>query len=200
MVQNQSYDNVRSSRLFHDLLRLLQFLSAIISLGLFSHYLRQVHRRDQFFDWRTRTPSRAVEGILAAATLYTLGTLLLRCLLRRMRAPASLRWLLTALDLAFTALFITVAVLTRPNGGPSGRHGSPFCLIPRQFVPPSELLRPSRLWLLKNGWCKLATGTFALAIISTILHFLTALFPEISEKRRAKADVAGYEMDNNARV
>ncbi|KAL8851791.1 MAG: hypothetical protein Q9221_003305 [Calogaya cf. arnoldii] len=200
MVQNQSYDGIRSSRLFHDLLRLLQFLSAIISLGLFSHYLRQVHRRDRAVEQSTgrsiptRASTGAVEGILAAATLYTLATLLLRCLLRRIRAPAFLRWLLMALDLAFMALFITVAVLTRPNGGPSGRHGALYCNIPRRL-----LSRPQS-WLVKNGWCKLATGTFALAILSTILHFLTALFPEISEKRRAKADVAGYEMDNNARV
>ncbi|KAI4257457.1 MAG: hypothetical protein L6R42_005642 [Xanthoria sp. 1 TBL-2021] len=108
----QSYDKIRASRIFHDLLRLLQFLSAVISLGLFSHRLRQIHRLER----RTTTSNGAVEGILAAAVLYTLTLLLMRCLLRNKSVPKLLRWLLIALDLAFMGAFIAVAVLTRPKG------------------------------------------------------------------------------------
>lgn len=65
---------------------------------------------------RTNTATGAVEGILAAATLYTLAVTLINCCLRKKGAPKALRWLLIALDLAFMGAFIAVAALTRPNG------------------------------------------------------------------------------------
>ncbi|KAI4284673.1 MAG: hypothetical protein L6R38_001251 [Xanthoria sp. 2 TBL-2021] len=156
----QSYDKIRASRIFHDLMRLLQFLSAVISLGLFSHRLRQIHRLER----RTTASTGAVEGILAAAVLYTITLLLIRCLLRNKSAPKFLRWLLIALDLAFVGAFIAVTVLTRPKGGPSGKHGSRFCLTSAQRNNPAQR---------GNDWCKLPTGTFVLAIVSTyVLHIL----------------------------
>ena len=58
----------------------------------------------------------AVEGILAAAVLYTIIVGLINLCLRAKSVPNVLRWLLIALDLAFVGAFIAVAVLTRPNG------------------------------------------------------------------------------------
>ena len=58
----------------------------------------------------------AVEGILAAAVLYTIIVGLLNLCLRAKSVPNILRWILIALDIAFVGAFIAIAVLTSPNG------------------------------------------------------------------------------------
>jgi hypothetical protein len=99
-----------------------------------------------------RNSSGAVEGILAAATLYTIITLLINLCLKR-GAPKFLRWLLIFLDLVFVVGFIVVAVLTRPHGGLSS-----LCATSRQRNDPNNR---------DNALCKLPLATFGLAIFST---------------------------------
>lgn len=84
------------------------------SLGLFSSRLYKIYRLEH----RASTSTGAVEGILAAAVLYTLAVTLINCCLRSKTAPTFLRWLLIALDLLFVGAFIAVAELTKPNGEP----------------------------------------------------------------------------------
>ncbi len=60
-------------------MRVLQFLSAIISLGLFSSRIIKIARLAQ---QGLSTSNRAVEGILGAAVAYTLIVMLLTFLLK----------------------------------------------------------------------------------------------------------------------
>ncbi|KAL8668852.1 MAG: hypothetical protein Q9168_006531 [Polycauliona sp. 1 TL-2023] len=183
----QPYNKLGASSTFHDLMRLLQFLSAIIALGLFSRYVYQLHHHDR----HTRASTGAVEGILSVALLYTLAALLLRLLLRNRVVSPLLRWLHMALDLIFMILFITVAALTRPNGGSTGQQNGnchPTSLRFAGYVRPAD------------KWCNLPTGVFTLAILSTFFHFLTALFHEIKEIRAKHAGLpneGGHELNNN---
>ena len=138
---------IRASSTYHRIMRALQFLSAIISLGLFSARLVKIAR---LVHQGLSTSNGAVEGFLAAAVLYTLTVMLLTFLLKH-GAPKMLRWVLIAMDLLFMIAFIAVAVLTRPNGGSSGP-----CRNSRyQSVIPSG----------QN--CNLPWGTFILGIVST---------------------------------
>ena len=88
------------------------YLTIISSLGLFSSRLYKIYKLGR----QALNSDGAVEGILAAAVLYTIIVGLLNLCLRAKSAPNFLRWLLIALDLAFVGAFIAVTVLTRPNG------------------------------------------------------------------------------------
>ncbi|THV77429.1 hypothetical protein D6D19_00174 [Aureobasidium pullulans] len=161
------FDRIRNDHVFQKVMRVIQFLSAIISLGLFSSRMYKVYRLVR----SVRNSSGAVEGILAAATLYTIITLLINLCLKR-GAPKFLRWLLIFLDLVFVVGFIVVAVLTRPHGGLSS-----LCATSRQRNDPNNR---------DNALCKLPLATFGLAIFSTILHFITAVFHEARDHHRNK--------------
>jgi hypothetical protein len=153
-------------RMFLRLTRVLQFLSSVISLGLFSQRLAKVYRLVNSIKARRGVNKAygAVEGILAAAVLYTLITTILS-LLKKNSSPGSrkLRWLWVIMDILFVGAFIAVAVLTRPNGGNAG---------PRHCYGRGRLTggngnditgnRASR-----DDSCDLPWGTFILAIIST---------------------------------
>jgi len=166
---NDTHSGVKSQPWYQKLLRVLQFLSAIISLALFSTRVAKVLRLTK----KLSHSSGAVEGILAAAVAYTvLVTALQLC--TRAGGPNKLRWLTMALDLAFVGGFIAVSVLTRPNGGPSG----PCSAAVRKL---QNLQNPQ-----SNGACQLPLGTFVLAIFSTILHFITALFHTVRHRRQTK--------------
>ena len=137
--------NSKAYSLFQRLLRVLQFLSAIISLGLFSARLYKILRL-------TRQASKsngAVEGILVAAVIYTLLAMLLTFCLKG-GGPKMLRWIMLLLDILFVGAFIAVAVETRPRG-------------------PSGPCRKSRFQptLPRRANCNLPWGTFILGILST---------------------------------
>ncbi|KKY27159.1 hypothetical protein UCDDS831_g00904 [Diplodia seriata] len=162
--------------------RVLQFLSAIISLGIFSSRVYKIYRLTTAIKRRHGISHSygAVEGILAAATLYTLVSMILSFLLRG-RGAKWLRWLWVLFDLAFVGAFIAVAVLTRPAGGSAG---------PRHCYNTADANRTST----GNGRtdrrddsCNLPWGTFILAIISTLLHAITAAFHEVRDHRRKRA-------------
>jgi len=138
-------NSIKHNELFQRLMRLLQFLSSVISLALFSARMRRILQLVH----RATTSNGAVEGILAAAVAYTLTAMLLRFCLKN-GGPKILRWLTILLDILFVGGFIAVAVLTRPNGGSSG--------------PCNKRLRP---YLPDRTNCNLPWGTFILAIVST---------------------------------
>lgn len=170
----------RESRLydiFQRLLRILQFLSAVISLGCFSTRLRQIIK----LAGRASTANGAVEGILAAAVAYTLIVTLTKLLAKSGR-PRLLPWILMILDILFVIAFIVVAVLTRPNAGTS----SGPCTRSERFNRQIQN-RTSRV----N--CNLPWGTFITAIFSTLLHALSTIFHEVRDhhKQRAMQDQYG---------
>lgn len=129
-----------------------QLIPLSSSLGLFSRRLYGILKTSRR---AYNTSNGAVEGILAASVLYTILTSLTACLLKR-GAPKILRWLMILLDILFIGAFIAVAVLTRPNGGPSGP-----CHRNSNMFDPLNRINGSR------AQCQLPLGTFVLAILST---------------------------------
>lgn len=154
-----AYERFRESRAnlwFQRILRFVQFVSPVISIGLFASRLVKIVQQDPTEGRGRLTASNgAVVGILAAAILYTLIAMLLSCFLEH--KPKLIRWSLMFLDLCFVGAFIAVAVLTRPNGGSSGpcRQEDGTGLGPASQVVP------------RRANCKLPWGTFITAIIST---------------------------------
>lgn len=141
------YDRIRNNHLLQKILRVLQFLSSLISLALFSARLYKIIRTVR----RASASNGAVEGILAAAVAYTLISMLLKFCLKN-GGPKILRWIWIIFDLLFVGGFIAVAVLTRPAG--NGTSG------------PCHYYRGQRIE--PNGTnCNLPWGTFILAIVST---------------------------------
>jgi hypothetical protein len=153
-------NSLKSTKFYGWLLRLtrvLQFISSVVSLGIFSKRLYKVYRLVNTIKTRRGVNGAygAVEGILAAAALYTLITMLLT-FLKKSANPGGrmLRWLWVLLDLLFVGAFIAVSVLARPDGGPAGARR---CYNPRRLVPGDD----------RDDSCNLPWGTFILAIIST---------------------------------
>jgi len=150
-------------------LRILQLLSAVTSLILFSLRLVKIIRLT-----RHATHSNgAVEGILAAAVLYTIiATILQLCI----RAAGSLvmRILLMIFDILFVGAFIAVAILTSPKRhGSSGPCNTKSAQIIGTYAP-------------SGTNCNLPWGTFILAIVSTILHAITAAYHAARQEHKAK--------------
>ncbi|KAF2771307.1 hypothetical protein EJ03DRAFT_268790, partial [Teratosphaeria nubilosa] len=153
------------------LLRILQFLSPLISLALFSSRLAKITRLTH----RATKSQGAVEGILVAAVAYTLAVMILQFCIKRGAFPRLLRWIVMIMDLLFVGAFMAVAYLTRPHGGSAGPCG--------------------RGNARKAQHCKLPWGTFVLAIVSTVLHFVTALFHEVKERKRQQHERDGHAED-----
>ena len=144
--------------------RVLQFLSAVISLGIFSSRVYKVYRLVNSIKTERglNHASGAVEGILAAAVLYTIIATLMMCVLRG-GGPTWLRWLWVLLDLAFVGAFIAVSVLTSPNGGAAGpRH----CYTGKTRQGTGSMGSGTTANS-NDSSCNLPWGTFVLAIIST---------------------------------
>ncbi|KAF3918749.1 hypothetical protein ABW20_dc0109090 [Dactylellina cionopaga] len=160
------FTRIRNSQTSHRILRILQFLSAIISLALFSARLARVLAISK----KASRAQGAVEGILVAAVIYTLILMIYKIILRRL-GPNWLRWVLVVLDILFIGAFIAVSDLTRPSG-PAGP-------CPRNTYTPV---------VPKGRDCNLPWGTFILAIFSTVLHALTAIFHQVKDHRDRNKD------------
>ncbi|KAI0150715.1 hypothetical protein GGR57DRAFT_181175 [Xylariaceae sp. FL1272] len=167
----QNWRSSTANRWLQRLLRVLQFLAATVALGLFCARLARIA---SLTERAYNTADGAVEGILAAAVPYTLIAMFLSFLIRD-GGPRLLRWLLVLLDIFYLGAFIAVAVLTRPRG-PAGPHGGEC----------------DRIWvgsILSGSYrrrhnCALPWGVFIIAIISAVLHALTALFHQVHDKRK----------------
>jgi len=155
----------RFGSLFEHAMRAFQFISAATSLVLFSIRIAKIVR----LAGRVSRSNGAVEGILAAAVGYTLLSMCLRCIIRTSRSNI-LRFFFVIMDLLFVAAFIVVAVLTSPR-----RHGSS-----------APCTRSSKINDHIPGAvnCNLPWGTFILAIVSTLLHAITAATNAIRDHRR----------------
>lgn len=157
--------NTAFYRILLRLTRVLQLISSVISLGIFSSRLYKVYRLVNSIKTRRGVNGSygAVEGILAAAVLYTLISTLFG-LIKKSANPGgkALRWLWVLLDLLFVGAFIAVSVLTRPNGGQAGpRH----CYTNRNANNAANIAQGQNAS--KDDTCNLPWGTFILAIIST---------------------------------
>jgi hypothetical protein len=142
----------RTHNLILHVLRVFQLLSALTSLILFSVRIAKVIRLTN----HATHSNGAVEGILAAAVLYTIIATILQLGNRAVLGGSNiLRLLLIIFDILFVGAFIAVAVLTSPK-----RHGSsgPCYTKTAQFI---GMHAPNTV----N--CNLPWGTFILAIFST---------------------------------
>lgn len=153
-------------RILLRLTRVLQFISSVVSLGIFSQRLYKVYRLVNSIKTRRGVNGSygAVEGILAAAVLYTLISTIFG-LIKKSANPGgkALRWLWVLLDLAFVGAFIAVSVLTRPSGGPAGpRH----CYTNRN-ANEAQNIAQGETANSQDDTCNLPWGTFILAIVST---------------------------------
>jgi hypothetical protein len=179
-------------RILLRLTRVLQFISSVISLGLFSQRVYKVYRLVNSIKTRRGISGSfgAVEGILAAAVLYTLITTILTLIKKSANpGPKWLRWLWVLLDLAFVGAFIAVSVLTRPNGGSAGpRH----CYNNRNTNNAADVVQ-GQTANTRDSTCDLPWGTFILAIVSTLLHAITAAFHEIKDHHRKNKLAAAEE-------
>ncbi|KAB2106015.1 hypothetical protein AG0111_0g6237 [Alternaria gaisen] len=181
-------DKLKNTSFYRWLLRLtrvLQLVSSAVSLGIFSQRLYKVYRLVNSVKTRRGVNGAygAVEGILAAAVLYTLMTMLLSCIKKSANPGGrTLRWIWVLLDLLFVGAFIAVTVLTRPDGGLAGaRH----CYNPRRLANGTNPSTVTGETASRDDSCNLPWGTFILAIISTLLHAISASFHEIKDYRRS---------------
>jgi hypothetical protein len=144
--------------------RIFQLVSSAISLGAFSQRLYKVYRLVNTIKVRRGVSGSygAVEGILAAAVLYTLISTLLGCIKKSANPGAKwLRWVWVILDLAFVGAFIAVAVITSPDGGKAG---------PRNCYSLGRIGETDNFTGRNDNdddSCNLPWATFILAIIST---------------------------------
>jgi hypothetical protein len=138
------------NQILQHILRIIQFLSALVSLILFSLRIHKIIR----LAGRASQSNGAVEGILAAAVLYTLIAMILQLLIKGTRSNL-VRMLLIVFDVLFVGAFIAVAVLTSPK-----RHGSSAPCTTKSEKIVQKLGSG-------NADCRLPWGTFILAIIST---------------------------------
>jgi hypothetical protein len=147
--------------------RVLQFLSSVISLGVFSQRIYKMYRLVNSIKTRRGVNGAygAVEGILAAAVLYTLISTLLGCIKKSANPGGrTLRWIWVLLDILFVGAFIAVTVLTRPTGGLAGaRH----CYSPSRLHNGGSSDVTGATADPHDDSCNLPWGTFILAIIST---------------------------------
>jgi hypothetical protein len=156
-------DKLKSTSLYRWFLRftrVLQFLSSVISLGIFSSRLYKVYRLVNSI----KTRRGVNEGILAAAVLYTLISTLLGCIKKSANPGGrALRWVWVLLDLLFVGAFIAVSVLTRPKGGLAGVGN---CYNPSRLSG-NNTGDITGQTASRDDTCNLPWGTFILAIIST---------------------------------
>ncbi|KAK4565745.1 hypothetical protein LTR86_003594 [Recurvomyces mirabilis] len=165
MTYLEKFRSSKANAALQKVLRVIQFLSPVISLGLFASRIAKIVR----LGTQITHSNGAVLGILAAAVAYTLLAMILQFVVKH-GGPKIFRWLMMLLDLLFVGAFIAVAVLTRPHGGSSGP-----CRNQNRYL--AAAVRRA------GQDCNLPWGVFILSIISTFLHFLTALFHEVKDRR-----------------
>jgi hypothetical protein len=152
-------------------IRVLQLLSSIVILGIFSYFLASLTRHSQYKPkW-----VKAVEGIAGAAVLWTLIATLLTCFIGGLTGFGALALLL---DILFIGAFIAVAVMNR--GGtrscdgyvstPLG-DGNTRAPRPSNLNPPVDPASPTTR--LPVAWRRLSLPfrSFSLASSSSVLFF-----------------------------
>ncbi|KAI9882854.1 MAG: hypothetical protein M1823_005394 [Watsoniomyces obsoletus] len=183
------------------LLRLLQLLSAILILGIFSYFLATQARHDLF----KPTWVKAVEGIAGAAVLWTLFALLLTFFVGGVTGFGALA---LVLDLLFFGAFIAVTILTRRGRRCTGFVDTPLgfgdvngrnvFIVPENDDDPEDRNEPVTTYrpnLLRT--CRLLKAVFAVAIILFILFLISALLQILLVRNHRKEKRYGPSPANN---
>ena len=164
-------------------LRLLQFASSAIILGIFSYFLSVLAEKNIHIP----TWEKAVEGMSGAAVLYTIFGVLFTLFLGGISVFAFLAILL---DLCFVGCFAAIAFYTR--------HGANSCKgvvnTPLGFGLSSESAPGAGHW----GYvCSLNTACFALAVLNIFLFLITPLVQFLLVRHHKKEKRFGPSPTNN---
>lgn len=153
-------------RILLHLTRVLQFISCVISLVIFSQRLYKIYRLINSIKTHRGVHGSygAVEGMLAATVVYTLISTIIG-LIKKSANPGgkALRWLWLILGLAFVGGFIAVSVLTRSDGGQAGPS---HCYTDRNANNAAKFAQDQTANT-QDDTCDLPWCNFILAIIST---------------------------------
>lgn len=170
------YERLCNNKTFQSICRVLQCISSIISLILFAIRLNRIAKEA---GRAVTTSNEAVMGILVAAVLHGLSTILLRLVLKE-RDPMWYRILRVFLDIAFVIMFIMVAELTAPGRGmTSGPCRTTFTIYGVRVQP-------------FGSSCKLPIGTFVLAIFSMLV------FPPQKPKNESSNSLSANKFSSTA--
>jgi hypothetical protein len=164
-------------------LRLLEFASAAIILGIYSYYLSVLAEKNIHIPaWE-----KAVEGIAGAGVLYTIFGVLFTLFLGGITFFALIA---VFLDLCFVGGFAVIAYYTR--------HGANSCKgvvnTPLGTGLSSESAPGAGDW----GYvCSLNTACFALALLNVFLFLLTAVVQMLLARHHKKEKRFGPSPKNN---
>ena len=164
-------------------LRLLEFASAAIILGIYSYFLAVLsHQHMHIPTWQ-----RAVEGMSGAACLYTIFGVLFTLFLGGVTFFALIA---VILDLCFVGCFAAIAYYAR--------HGANSCKgvvnTPLGVGLSSESAPGAGDW----GYvCSLNTAVFAMAILNVFLFLVTAVVQMLLARHHKKEKRFGPSPSNN---
>jgi len=164
-------------------LRLLQFASAAIILGIYSYFLSVLAEKNIHIP----TWEKAVEGISGAAVLYTIFGVLFTLFLGGVSFFA---FIAIFLDLCFVGAFAAIAYYTR--------HGANKCKgvvnTPLGFGLSSQSAPGAGDW----GYvCSLNTAAFAMAILGIFLFLITPIVQFMLVRHHKKEKRYGPGPSNN---
>ncbi|KIW34208.1 uncharacterized protein PV07_01000 [Cladophialophora immunda] len=164
-------------------LRLLEFASSAIILGIYSYFLAVMADKNIFIPrWE-----KAVEGMSGAAVLYTIfGVLFTLCL----GGISFFALLAVILDICFVGCFAAIAYYTR--------HGANSC---KGFVnTPLGVGLSSEAAPGAGDWgyvCSLNTACFAMAVLNIFLFLITAGMQMMLARHHKKEKRYGPSPANN---
>ncbi|KAI9834443.1 MAG: hypothetical protein M1826_002597 [Phylliscum demangeonii] len=148
-------------------LRLAQFLSSLMILGIFAYFLAKLRQH------RLRSANwvRATTGLAALGLLWALIAMALTCFMGGVTAFGLLG---LVLDLLFVGAFIAIAIMNR--GGVHRCRGYVSTPMGDGYTdyPPNSLRRGSYVPNYKAA-CRLEKGVFIVALITLLLFLLTAI-------------------------
>ncbi|EXJ55467.1 hypothetical protein A1O7_08394 [Cladophialophora yegresii CBS 114405] len=164
-------------------LRLLEFASSAIILGIYSYFLAVLADKNIHIP----TWEKAVEGMSGAAVLYTIFGVLFTLFLGGITFFALIAIIL---DLCFVGCFAAIAYYTR--------HGANKCRgivnTPLGFGPDGEAAPGAGDW----GYvCSLNTACFAMAILNIFLFLVTAIVQVLLARHHKKEKRFGPSPKNN---
>ncbi|PYH91601.1 hypothetical protein BO71DRAFT_401240 [Aspergillus ellipticus CBS 707.79] len=171
-------------RILNLTIRVLQFLSGAVILGIFSYFLAELARHNQSIaQW-----IRAVEGLSGAATLYGILGMLFTCCLG---GVAFFAFLAIVLDVCFIGAMIAIAIMTRHGASScSGTVNTPLGTGPST----SDSVSGTSF----HYACELQKAAFAVSIIGVFFFLISILLQVLyarhhkREKRFGPSPANGY--------
>lgn len=163
--------------------RILEFACAAIALGVYSYFLAVLARHDLFIP----TWQKAVEGMVGAATLYTIFAVIFILFLG---GKSFFGFLALVLDICFAGCFAAVAYYTRHGANScSGVVNTPLGEAPSNAAAPGAG---------DYGYvCSLNTAVFAVSVLNIFLFLVSAAWNILMVRHHKKDKRFGPSPANN---